>query len=757
MEVIELWGGIESSHNRVEDKFFDQISRNGHLTRISDLDLFASIGIKKLRYPILWEHVAPQSLDKPDWAWADERLNRLRELNIEPIVGFVHHGSGPRYTSLVSENFAEGLGQYAGMVAERYPWVKYYTPVNEPLTTARFSGLYGFWYPHGQNDTTFIRCLLNELHGTRLAMKAIRKINPEAQLVQTEDLGQTQSTAKLAYQAKFENTRRWLSFDILCGKVNRVHALWDYLRKSGASEAELLSFVNDPMPPDIFGINHYITSERFLDEHLVNYPLHTHGTNGKHKYADVETVRVRGVERVGIKGLLQQTWERYQLPISVTEAHICCTREEQMRWFKEIWDTTASLRKQGIDCRSVTAWALLGSYDWNSLLTQERNFYENGIYDLRGGKPRATAMAPMLKSLSFTGEYKHPLLDTKGWWDREERYEYNVKEEFTYISSLKHQVNHQKDGVPPILITSASGALGKAFERICKIRGLSYKLLCKADLDITNPEAVEEAISKYKPWAIVNTGGYIRIDDAETDSENCYRENSVGPAILAEKCKQYNLKLLTFSSDMVFDGLKEAPYTEEDNPAPRSIYGKSKLQAEQEVLRLLPEALIIRTSALFGIWDEHNFVYRALRAFVSGNTFAAASDVRVSPTYVPDLVHTALNLLIDEEKGIWHLTNKGDYTWSELAALTATIAKIDNYDLQEVSVANLALPAYRPKNAVLASAKADLMPTVEDALYRCIQEIMLNMHQLDKRISKDVNTQQVNTALKASNARAGTK
>jgi dTDP-4-dehydrorhamnose reductase len=155
-------------------------------------------------------------------------LSRLRKLKIDPIVGFVHHGSGPRHTSLVSENFAEELAAFAGAVATRYPWVNHYTPVNEPLTTARFSGLYGFWYPHGKDDATFIRALYNQLHGTRLAMKAIRRVNPAAQLVQTEDLGKTHSTPLLAYQARFENVRRWLSFDILCGKVNPKHVLWKY-------------------------------------------------------------------------------------------------------------------------------------------------------------------------------------------------------------------------------------------------------------------------------------------------------------------------------------------------------------------------------------------------------------------------------------------------------------------------------------------------------------------------------------------------
>jgi dTDP-4-dehydrorhamnose reductase len=731
MAHVELWGGVECSHNRVGEQYFDQLNRNGHASRLSDLDLFAGMGMRKLRYPVLWEHVAPQSPEQTNWSWSDERLPKLRQLGVEPIVGLVHHGSGPRYTSLVADNFAQGLADFAGQVARRYPWVTYYTPVNEPLTTARFSGLYGFWYPHGREDATFVRALYNQLNGTRLAMKAIRQVNPAARLVQTEDLGETQSTPLLAYQARFDNARRWLTLDLLCGKVNRDHVLWNYLRQAGLSEAELEVFQQDPCPPDIIGINHYITSERYLDEHLIAYPMHTHGSNGRHKYADVETVRVQGVELIGIKSLLQQVWDRYGLPISVTEAHICCTREEQMRWFKHIWDAASQLQDSGVPVQAVTAWALLGSYDWNSLLTQERNFYETGVFDLRGGQPRPTALYGMMKSLAHTGDYQHPVLLTKGWWDREERFEYKHKGD--YIPYPKHLQEHSVREVPPILITGATGTLGQAFARICKGRGLTYKLLSRAEMDIGNPESVAAAIAAYQPWAIVNTAGYVRVDDAEADAGRCYRENTEGPANLAAACRKNGIQLLTFSSDLVFNGKKQGSYTEKDSPAPANVYGRSKMLAEQKVLEILPQALVVRTSAFFGTWDKHNFVYQALHAFVSGNTFTAASDVWISPTYVPDLVQTALDLLLDQESGIWHLANKGAYTWAQLAELAASIAKIKDADLRAVPVGELQLPAPRPQNTALSSVKGDLMPTVEDALYRCVHHLLMEMEQAKVR------------------------
>ena len=188
-----------------------------------------------LRYPVLWEKHAGEAVD---WSWTDARLHRLRELGIEPIIGLVHHGSGPPHTSLLDPQFPAGLAEHARAVARRYPWIQFYNPVNEPLTTARFSCLYGHWYPHKKDLASFARALLIECEAVRQSMRAIREINPAAQLVQTEDLGKTFSTRHLAYQAKFENERRWLSLDLLCGRFNSSHAVWGVLRRAGISTDE---------------------------------------------------------------------------------------------------------------------------------------------------------------------------------------------------------------------------------------------------------------------------------------------------------------------------------------------------------------------------------------------------------------------------------------------------------------------------------------------------------------------------------------
>lgn len=719
---LEMWAGVECTVNRVGDEYFDQLERSGHTTRLDDLDRFAELGIRAIRYPALWERIAPNGLEKADWAWTDERLERLRQLNIYPIVGLVHHGSGPLDTSLVDPAFPERLAQFARAVSDRYPWVTHYTPVNEPLTTARFSGLYGHWYPHGRDDLTFLRALLIQCRGVALSMQAIRQVNPDAQLVQTEDMGKTFSTPLLAYQAELENQRRWLSLDLLCGRVTPDHSFWDYFRQVGIPAAELEWFLEHPCPPDIVGINYYLTSDRLLDEHLEQYPTHFHGGNGRHQYADVEAVRVCGEGITGHYRLLQETWERYHLPVAVTEVHLCCTREEQLRWLKQAWDAAHQLRSEGADIRAITAWSLLGAYDWNSLVTRADNFYEPGVFDLRSPAPRATALATMVSYFSQGKAYDHPIVETPGWWQRPERLFYLT----VNCTSSTHPPAPlpAHSFTPPLAITGATGTLGQAFARICDIRGIPYKLLTRQEMDICDIHSVERSLNELKPWAVINTAGYVRVDDAEHEPHLCQKINADGAAILAQACVERNVGLVTFSSDLVFDGTHKTPYLESHQVAPLNVYGHSKAAAEKWVLQSHPCSLVIRTSAFFGPWDNYNFLTILLRTLANGHPFIAANDAIVSPTYVPDLVNTTLDLLIDGECGLWHLANSGAIAWAELAQLTAKLAGMDVSHIEARPADSLGWIAPRPVYSALGSERGVLLPELDQAIARYLQERM---------------------------------
>ena len=703
---LELWAGVECTVHRVGDRSFDQVARGGHAERLDDLDRLASLGARAIRYPVLWEHVAPEGLARADWRWADERLTRLRELGVRPIVGLLHHGSGPRDTSLVDPAFPARFAHYARAVAERYPWIEDYTPVNEPLTTARFSGLYGLWYPHARDDRSFVVALVNQLRATRLAMEAIREVTPAARLVQTEDLGACHSTPALAYQAEFENARRWLTFDLLCGRTTLHPALHALLQHAGAGESVVEEFARRPCPPDVVGVNHYLTSERFLDERLDRYPPQTHGGNGRHRYADVEAVRVAAEGPLGPEALLREACERYGLPVAVTEAHLGCTREQQLRWLDEVWGAASRLRAEGHDLRAVTLWSAFGAYDWASLLTRDEGHYEPGAFDVRSQPPRPTALARMARALADGSSFDHPALDGGGWWRAPDRLAYAAVSRSGAERERGAAVmptGRTRDGARPLLVTGATGTLGRAIARACAERGLEHRLLGRGELDIADPGSVAAALARHRPWAVVNAAGYVRVDDAERDRARCWRENVEGPIRLAEACAAGGIALVTFSSDLVFDGTAERPYVESDRPAPLGVYGESKAEAERRVLAILPTAFVVRTSAFFGPWDEHNFVTLALRTLARGLPFVAADDAVVSPTYVPDLANATLDLLVDGDGGLWHLASEGETSWADLARLAARYAGSDPALVEGRPTASLGLAALRPRFSALSS------------------------------------------------------
>ena len=209
------------------------------------------------------------------------------------------------------------------------------------------------------------------------------------------------------------------------------------------------------------------------------------------------------------------------------------------------------------------------------------------------------------------------------------------------------------------------------------------------------------ALDERRPWAVVNAAGYVSVDGAERDRDRCFRENVDGPAELARACRRLDVPLVTFSSDLVFAGTSRRPYVESDQPAPATVYGASKAEAERRVAEILPETLIIRTSAFFGPWDRSNILTRALAALRAGRDWTVPAAM-VSPTYVPDLANAALDLLIDEERGVWHLASGGAVSWLEFVRRGAALASLDTTRLHEDQVA-------RPYT-VLGTERGALLP-----------------------------------------------
>jgi dTDP-4-dehydrorhamnose reductase len=557
-----------------------------------------------------------------------------------------------------------------------------------------------------------VTALVHQIMATALAMRAIRAVNPRARLVQTEDAGQTYSTPELDYQAAFENHRRWLSLDLLCGRVSRDHPLQDWLVGCGGHAETLDALAAQPCPPDVVGLNYYLTSDRFLDDRLERYPGVAHGGNGRDLYVDVDAVRARASGCAGHHPVLMEAWERYRLPLAITEVHAGCTREEQMRWLMAAWTAADRARGDGADVRAVTLWALFGSLDWNSLVVRCDGAYEPGAFDIRSTPPRATALASMARDLT-SGSPVCPLALQNGWWRRPA----------PVGDASAGAADRPRHGTQrPLMVVGACGTLGSAIVRACDARGLHAVALGREELDITDGEAAAASLFRLRPWAVVNAAGYVRVDEAEGEAGECLRLNSDGPAALAAACAMAGVRFVTFSSDLVFDGAASRPYVETDLPNPLNVYGISKAEAELRVGHVLPDALIVRTSAFFGPADPWNFLTVTLQTISEGRPFHAAADCVVSPTYVPDLADAALDLLIDGERGLWHLASQGALSWADFARAGATAAGLNAALVVSTPLTNLGLRAQRPAYSALGSTRGLVLPSIEDAIARYIRD-----------------------------------
>ncbi|WP_375428077.1 family 1 glycosylhydrolase [uncultured Sphingomonas sp.] len=640
---LEMWGGAECTVARVGDRWGDQTRLSGHHERDGDLAAFADLGFRALRYPVLWERVAPDRPEDCDWSWTDRRLGRLRDLGVRPIAGLVHHGSGPHHTNLLDPEFPAKLGEYAGRVARRYPWVTDYTPVNEPLTTARFSALYGYWHPHHRDEGSFWTALVNQVDGVGHAMRAIREVAPDARLIQTDDLGRTYATAPMFGQAAFDNLRRWAGWDLLFGRVTPGHPLWDRLAYFGLGR-RLEALAAAPCPPDIVGVNHYLTSDRFLDHRIQRYPARTHGANYDGRYADVEAVRVLEPAPGGLAGALREAWERYRVPLAITEVHLGCTREEQLRWVGEAWDTARALRAAGVDLRAVTAWAMLGSHGWNTLLTAD-GVYEPGLFDVGGvgggvgsgvgggSEPRPTALAHAWRGLPGNAE-RHPVARTPGWWRRPSRLIHPpVRRPARFECAASALPATAPAPAPPLLIYGAAGALGRAIARQCDGRGIRYLL---AEHPRPGREtAIAAMLDRHRPWAVIEADGRAGVIPRAR-------------LALARAAGERGIRLLGFMEDL-------------DAGADAAADGR----------------LLIRTGAVFGPEDEDGPAVDAARALGEGRRFAAADDRPFSPAFRPRLADAALDLLIDGASGDWRLAHGPPMTPAAFARRVARACGLD--------------------------------------------------------------------------------
>lgn len=252
-----------------------------------------------------------------------------------------------------------------------------------------------------------------------------------------------------------------------------------------------------------------------------------------------------------------------------------------------------------------------------------------------------------------------------------------------------------------ILITGASGMLGHDLQRTLKNHELI--LYNSKNLDITNKNLVSEKINEMKPDILINSAAYTNVDDCETNYEEAHKVNALGPKNLATVCKDLKIPLVHISTDYVFDGKKTEPLKENDNLGPQTAYGKTKLEGEQFIQKILDEYFIIRTAWLYGC-DGNNFVKTMLNLSKSHNEINVVNDQIGSPTFTYDLAKGISEIIKTDKYGVYHLTNSGSCSWYEFSKEIFKLANI-NVKVIPVTTEEFPRPAPRPKYSVLSNDK----------------------------------------------------
>jgi dTDP-4-dehydrorhamnose reductase len=266
------------------------------------------------------------------------------------------------------------------------------------------------------------------------------------------------------------------------------------------------------------------------------------------------------------------------------------------------------------------------------------------------------------------------------------------------------------------IVLGAAGQLGSELARLIgKGSGVT-----REEVSVTDQKSLDDVLSSRRPEVVFNCAAYNAVDRAETERDLAYAINSEGPANVAMSCARHGIRLVHFSTNFVFDGALERPYVETDAPAPLSVYGSSKLEGERRVLDLLPEALVIRTSAVFGETGSAikggSFPERIVSRARLGEPLRVVADQKVNPTYAGDLAPAAIELAERRLAGIVHVVAEGCAGWDEFARAALEEAGVVA-EVKAILSADLASPAARPRNGCLESTRAGALRSWRDGLH----------------------------------------
>lgn len=269
-----------------------------------------------------------------------------------------------------------------------------------------------------------------------------------------------------------------------------------------------------------------------------------------------------------------------------------------------------------------------------------------------------------------------------------------------------------------ILITGANGQLGRELASQYSKRNEDLILTDVADLNITNSEAVYSFVKETNPDVIINCAAHTAVDKCETDMDNAYRINAIGPKNLAQAAYSIGAEIVQISTDYVFDGEQAKELTEFDVVNPQTVYGSSKLQGENIVRQLNPKHYIIRTAWLYG--DGNNFVRTMINLSKNNSSLKVVNDQHGTPTSTVDLARAIIKLVDEKNYGLFHGTCKGQCTWYDFAKEIFRLSGID-INVIPCTTEEFPRPAKRPKYSVLRNymmelTSGDIFRSWEEAL-----------------------------------------